>query len=98
MKRICIEEHWGTPEMAEIKTQWLARTGLSWSAGRAEMRGAGLPLARLVGPAGGASEDRHDDEPAVGELIVADDGVAVIHRLAHAPKAPEDVVRRDRAI
>lgn len=36
MKRICVEEHWGTPELAEIKTQWAARTGLSWSVNPAE--------------------------------------------------------------
>ena len=27
MKKICVEEHWGSPEMEEIRTQWRARTG-----------------------------------------------------------------------
>jgi len=36
MKRICVEEHWGTPEVAEIKAKWLARTGLSASVNFAE--------------------------------------------------------------
>ena len=36
MKRICVEEHWGTPEVAQMKAQWLARTGLSVSVNSAE--------------------------------------------------------------
>ena len=36
MKRICVEEHWGIPGMEKIKTEWLARTGLSWSVNPAE--------------------------------------------------------------
>jgi 2,3-dihydroxybenzoate decarboxylase len=31
MKRICIEAHWSTPEVTEMKNQWLARTGLTSS-------------------------------------------------------------------
>ncbi len=27
MKKICVEEHWGSPDMEEIRTQWRARTG-----------------------------------------------------------------------
>jgi len=42
MKRICVEEHWGTPEFAEIKNQWAARTGLTFSVNPAE--------SPLVGP------------------------------------------------
>jgi 2,3-dihydroxybenzoate decarboxylase len=36
MKKICVEEHWGTPEVAEMKKQWSARTGLSLSVNPAE--------------------------------------------------------------
>src|SRR5512139_4145110 len=39
MKRICVEEHWGTPEVAELKARWLARTGLSGS-----VNAAAIPL------------------------------------------------------
>jgi 2,3-dihydroxybenzoate decarboxylase len=27
MRKICVEEHWGSPEMEEIRAQWRARTG-----------------------------------------------------------------------
>ncbi len=27
MKKICVEEHWGSPEMEAIRTEWRARTG-----------------------------------------------------------------------
>jgi len=36
MKRICVEEHWGTPQVAELKAKWLAMTGLSVSVNAAE--------------------------------------------------------------
>ena len=44
MKRICVEEHWGTPEVAEIKAKWLARTGLSGSVNAAEIPGVGQKI------------------------------------------------------
>ena len=40
-------------------------------------------------------EDRHHDQPALRELIVADHGVAVVARFTDAPEAGEHLVRGD---
>jgi len=37
MKKISIEEHWGTPEIAKIKDEWVERTGLPWSVNLSEV-------------------------------------------------------------
>src|SRR6185437_9424826 len=43
-------------------------------------------------------EDRHDYQPAICELIVAYDSIAVVVRLARTAKSLEDVVRLDRPV
>ena len=37
MKRICVEEHWGTPDVVELRGKWLAKTGLCGSFNAAEI-------------------------------------------------------------
>ena len=66
--------------------------GLTSTASRA------LPHGRLIGPHRTTAEDRHDDQPAIGELVVAHDRVAVVERLALAAEALEHVVRVHRAV
>ena len=44
MKRICVEEHWGTPDVAELKAKWLARMGLSGSVNADEIPGVGQKI------------------------------------------------------
>src|SRR5262249_51224264 len=53
---------------------------------------------RLIGTDGAATENRHHDQPAIGKLIVADDGVAVIIGFACAPEILEHGVCRYRAV
>src|SRR5206468_10488954 len=57
-----------------------------------------LPGQRLIGTLGTTNEDRHDDEPAIGELIVAHDGVPIVVRLAGAAEALEQHIRRNGAV
>ena len=52
----------------------------------------------LVGTAGDAIEDRHDEEPAVRQLVVAHHGIAIVALLARAAKAFEDRVGGYRAV
>ncbi len=52
----------------------------------------------VVGLVGDAREDRHDDQPPIGELVVAHDGVAVVALVARTTEASKDVARLDRAI
>lgn len=60
-------------------------TALRWFS-----RASGL---RLILPNGQAREDRHDDQPAVRELIIAHDRVAVVALLARPAEATKDVAR-----
>ena len=57
-----------------------------------------LPHARLIGALGAAREDRHHDEPAIRELIVAHDGVAVVVRFARSTEPLEERIRGDRTV
>jgi hypothetical protein len=43
-------------------------------------------------------EKRHHDQPPIGELIVADNGIAVIRPLALAAKPLEEVRRLDGSV
>src|SRR4029450_14142367 len=45
-----------------------------------------------------APEDWHHDQPATGQLVVADDGVAVVARFAHAAEPLEHVVGRNGTV
>src|SRR4029434_9866284 len=45
-----------------------------------------------------ATKDRHDDQPAIGELIVANDGITIVGGLASAAESFEDRIRSHRAI
>ena len=58
----------------------------------------GRPDRRLVGPLGGAPEDRHDDQPAIGKLVVAHDRVAVVARLARSAESLEHRVVRHGSV
>ncbi len=68
----------------------------TWTTGPPRPRGLsrrrGLAGPRSVRIEHRAPEDRHHDEPAPGELVVSDDGVAVRAGLAHAAEAGEDRV------
>ena len=58
----------------------------------------GCASGHLIRPRRSPREDRHDDQPAIGQLVVADDGVTVVARLAWAGESLEDVVRGHRSI
>jgi hypothetical protein len=69
-------------------------TRLTGHAGHARLRRlTGSARAHSVRPDRTAPEDRHHDEPAVGELVVADDGIAVVAGFARPAETLEDVVR-----
>ncbi len=57
-----------------------------------------MPKLRLIRTLLTACENRHHDEPAVGQLIVADDGVAVVVRFTGTAEALEQRVGRDGAV
>lgn len=75
------------------------RTGLARSTGHAHLsRLAGSTGPRLIRPLGAAPENRHHDQPAIGELVIANDGVSVIRRLARAPETSEDGIGGDGTV
>ena len=75
------------------------RSGLIGAAGHTHLgRLAGPPRFRLVRTLSAASERRHHDKPAVGQLIIADDGVAIVDRFAGAAEALEESVGRNRTV
>jgi hypothetical protein len=49
-------------------------------------------------PNGKLAEDRHHDQPAIGELVVAHHGVTVVAGLAPAAESLEHVARLARTI
>src|SRR5436309_5265836 len=55
-------------------------------------------LFRLIRPLPTARKDRHHDQPAIGQLIVAHDGITVVVRFARAAEALEQGVRRDGTV
>src|SRR4029434_9361662 len=64
------------------------RTRLSGDARWGDMNHAvPFPFRRLIRMRTDAAEDRHHDQPSIGELVVAHDGVAVVGRLARAGEA-----------
>jgi len=46
----------------------------------------------LVGSLGATTEHRHHDQPALSELIVSNDGIAVVTHFARATKSAEQDV------
>ena len=76
----------------------LAGPGWPGTAGRTQMgRVAGMRRRGIVLPGGQATEDGHDDQPAIGQLVVADDGVAVVD-LPGVSEALEKIVGRNGAV
>ena len=70
---------------------WLARLAhRGWLTGTRRLR--------LYGPLRQPREDRHDDEPAVGELIVTYDSITIVELLARTAKTPEDIARCNRTV
>jgi hypothetical protein len=57
-----------------------------------------MPQLRLIRTLLTACENRHHDEPAVGQLIVAHDGIAVVVRFTGAAEALEQRVGGDGAV
>jgi hypothetical protein len=75
------------------------RTGLSRLTLYANLRGLTRPTGRrLIWPDGSAPKNRHHHQPSISELIIANDGVAVIRGLARAAEAFEDRVSRDGTV
>src|SRR6185436_21025218 len=76
-----------------------SRTRLVGDADRTDVgAAAGLPFTRLIGPWRRAREERHEDQPAVGDLVVSHDGIAALARLARSAEALEEVVGVDGAV
>jgi predicted TIM-barrel fold metal-dependent hydrolase len=82
MKRICVEEHWGTPEVAEIKAEWLTRTGLSASVNFAETP--------LVGPRIGDFEKFR--------LPLMDESGITMQILSSGSPGVQGIIDRDAAV
>ena len=77
----------------------LRTTGLSAAPRHAARRRLARSTGHRLGVARRQSrKDRHDDQPAIGKLVVPRDGVAVVVRFARAAKSSKDIVRRDGAI
>src|SRR5262249_27001232 len=73
------------------------RSRLPLHANRADVRRlSALPFTRLIRAGRSSPEDRHDDQPPIRQLIVADDGITVVARFARAAESPEHVVRVHR--
>src|SRR5581483_1945476 len=53
---------------------------------------------RLIGLIGNTLEERHHNEPAVGQLVIAHDSVAIIPSFARAAEAFKDGVGRHGAV
>src|SRR5258707_5300617 len=72
------------------------RAGLIFFSGHAHLgRIAVVACLRLVGANSSAPERRHHDEPAIGKLVITNDGVTIVSRLARATEALENRVSRD---
>src|SRR5262249_206731 len=75
------------------------RARLTRLTGRANSRGiacaTGLRLIRTDGP---PPENRHHYQPAISELIITHDGVAIVRCLTCPAEAFEDIVSRDGAV
>jgi hypothetical protein len=56
------------------------------------------PGRRLVRPNRTSPEDRHHDEPPIGELVVTNDRVSVVGGLTRAAEALENRVGRNRTV
>jgi hypothetical protein len=78
------------------------RNGCAWLTRltrHAQLRGiAGATGLRLIGTDSPSPEDRHHDQPAIGELVITHDRVAVVRGLARAAEAFEDRVGQDWAV